>query len=1265
MSGSSIGAAAGLVVAAVGAYFTGGATLAAYGAAFAQYAGAAITVGAAIGNMLMPPKGPQNNGPRLNDLTVQTSTYGAFIPRAYATLAMWGNIFWLENGKLKEVATKAKKGGKGGMMGGGGSAGTTYSYFATFALGLLDCSGGTPIVGIRRIWIGPKLIYDAGSSDHATLIASNATAKGFKVYTGTDTQLADPRMQATLGVNNVPAYRGLAYIVFYDLALADHGNSLVAAQIKCEVVCSGSVNYVLELDSSIAATADNIFHSNNSNYLYTLGSSNPVWSIYDISTPTTPVFVNSLTLSSVTLGGSVTWTLMAVDSNYAYILGNGHGDFTDVNIYDIFNPAGPIFKGSVAISFNAKAIAAKNYYVMAASSYGGNIKMIDATIPTAPVIVATLGGMTDIVNIVMGDYYAYALDSSSAVYVIDIKYKESISVVATISSLTDSAYMVLEGNYLYVNSHLGGHFYIIDISSPTAPATVYSSTAYAGGPIDIDIGYLYLGRTRDSSDFTVYSLSNPILPVLIGSITSTSAAGANGFRGLTAYGNYIYTYNNANNHIETFFFIEGHINGATVPLSYIVQAEALTSNLLTASDLDVTALTSAVRGYRVSQIGSIRGGIEPLQGAWPFDVIQHGYKIKFVPRGGSSVVTVDSTLLDARAAGQKPGVQITNSREMDSILPQKVQLKYFDVTREYDTGEQNAERVNTDAVNLLSIDMAIVFNANEAAGKAQVLLYLYWMERYDIAFVLPPEYNNLEPADVITITSDQATYVLRLTAINYTSDGRLECKAKFNDAAIYTPTALGQEGQFTGVSMIISGNTLYSLLDIPLIQDVYDTPGFPVAMTGYNAGWPGGELFRSADNGQTWDGIQGFEPPGSVMGIGVATTVLATHSGTTLDKSGVLTVLMTQSTISSVTEAQMFAGSNWFAYGSDQRWEIIAVQNCVLQSDGTYVLTDFLRGQFGTEWATGLHVVGDSFVHLSSSELAFVAMNLTYIGIEAKYRGITSGSLIDSDTDRAFTYRGVNLECLSPCQLTGNRNPSTNDLTLIWTRRTRFAGWRDAVDAALGEVAESYEIDIYADINYASVKRTIAVATPTAIYTNAQQTTDFGTNAAHAYWRLYVTANNGDATYTDFNEVEFRATAGGTDQSTGGTALAGSTYPSYPASSAFDDNNATYCILQAGLPNYIGYHFTSPVFVGEFAITSTHTGESTRGPKNFNLQYSDDGAAWTTAYSVAGQTAWGTEEKRLFSTGLIDITTMPLYVKIYQLSANVGRGYPLTATLTR
>jgi hypothetical protein len=521
-------------------------------------------------------------------------------------------------------------------------------------------------------------------------------------------------------------------------------------------------------------------------------------------------------------------------------------------------------------------------------------------------------------------------------------------------------------------------------------------------------------------------------------------------------------------------------------------------------------MTDAVRGYRIAATGAIRGGLDPLRAAWPFDVVQHGYQIKFKKRGSASVVTIPSGMLDARAVGDAPGVRITDSREMDLVLPRKVTVKYLDVTREYNQNEQYSQRLNTDAVNERIVDLPIVFNATEAAQKAESLLYLYWLERYDITLKLPQDYAYLEPGDVITVNGENATYELRLVAVNTQPSGIIECQAKYNNASIYVSTTAntGSEGASTGSALTTAGNTTYQLLDIPLMQDIYDTAGFPVAMTGYLSTWTGGILYRTDDNGQTWQDITAFPYPGCV--IGYATNTLAVHGGTVLDKTNRLTVKLYQGTLASVTQDQMFQGLNWFAYGADTRWEIIAAQNCVLQGDGSYILSDFLRGQMGTEWLTGTHAANDSIVLLDTAKLSFVTTNLSTIGQLRNYRGITQGATLDSDTNRAFTYQGVNLECLSPCQFTGSRHPTTRDWTLSWTRRSRYAGWRDYVDASLGEATESYEMDIYSSSAYTTVKRTLSSTTPTLTYTSANQTTDFGANQGTLYVKVYqISANVG------------------------------------------------------------------------------------------------------------------------------------------------------------
>jgi hypothetical protein len=141
------------------------------------------------------------------------------IPRVYGTVTVNGNVFWLENNQIKETVTKKKSGGKGG-----GSKTTTRTYTYSRLSRWVCARGRLPACAASGSGRRSDLRRRIERPD--TIAASNDAAAGFHVYLGTDTQAPDARMQATLGVANTPAWRGLAYIVFYDLQLARYGNSL-------------------------------------------------------------------------------------------------------------------------------------------------------------------------------------------------------------------------------------------------------------------------------------------------------------------------------------------------------------------------------------------------------------------------------------------------------------------------------------------------------------------------------------------------------------------------------------------------------------------------------------------------------------------------------------------------------------------------------------------------------------------------------------------------------------------------------------------------------------------------------------------------------------------------------------------------------------------------------------------------------------------------------------------------------------------------------
>lgn len=1090
MSGKTVGVVAGAVIGAVIGYF-----VPAIGVVNGAMLGAQIGgLGGGIYDALNSSSKPFTGGPRLSDLSVQTATYGAPVQRVYGTIAVWGNIFWLENNQLKETekTQKSSGGGKGlSSLVGGGSSTRVYSYSATIAVGL--CEG--PITGIRRIWIGPKLVYDIGSSNEQELIASMEFGANFKLYLGTEDQLPDPRMQATLGVANVPAYRGLAYLVFFDLGLGDYGNSLPVAQIKVEVVKDGAQGYYLEEVSTTNTANTHGYATVSGSYAYVTNYVSGL-QIFNISNPAAPILEGSCATETYPRD-------ILVIGRYAYIACNGNNS---LQIFDITAKLAPVAVGYLALSYETTSLAIHGFYAYVLCRNVlplSKIQVVYIFNASSPLLVGSVATELDPVKIIIVDTLAYVLcNGANSLQIFAI----GGGMPALLDSISINDYpvdMVIANGFIYITYRYIGTIEIYSLADPVNPVLAGTfSNAGVDGRLAANGDYLAVSAplASDNNELRVYKISDPVAPVFIG---SAPVFGVLGIEHLTFVGSYIYAViANSFNKLQIFCFVEPTIASNQIPLSEIVSAETLQSNLLTAGDIDVTSLVPMVRGYKIGQVSTIRSVIEPLQASWFFDAVQSGYKIKYILRGLSSIASISHEELDARAAGKAPGVQFLTSREMETILPAKVSVKFYDVEREYDTGNQYAERSNTGAVNVNEVDLAICLTTAEGAQKTATLLYLYWLERYDLAFSLPPVYAYLEPVDIITITTGDGVFELRLTSIHYTSDGRLDCKAKLNHAALYSQAQItGEPGQSTGVHVLLPGPTVYEILDIPLLQDVYDYAGYPLAMAGRLSGWPGGDLLVTDDGGQSWVDLQSVQPPGATMGF--ASTALGAHGGTVLDKSSLLTVRLYHGELSSVTEAQMFAGSNWFAYGVNGRYEVIAAQNCVLQSDGTYILSDFLRGQMGTEWATGLHAVGDALVHLSSTELEFILTNTALIGVSRTYRGITQGKLIDSDEDREFTYNAVNLEPLSPCALTGSRHPSTNDWTLTWTRRSRYAGWRSYVDADLAEASEAYEIDIFSSNTYATLKRTLSVSAPTAVYTSAQQVADFGSNPSQLCIKIY------------------------------------------------------------------------------------------------------------------------------------------------------------------
>jgi len=1031
-------------------------------------------IGGMIGGYIDPPKGANSVGPRLEDLTVQTSTYGAVLPRIKGTVAVTGNVFWLEGDQIKEHAKTEKVGGKGGPT----SKQTTFSYTATFAVGLSQ-QVAAPIAGIRRLWLANTLVYDAGSGDINSIIASNLQAGVvFRVYDGRDDQEPDPRMQADKGVANVSGYPGRAYIVFYDLDLTErYNNSLMMVQAKVELVCAGSSGISHYSLSSFNGTPDlqvvSAVVDMQKTRFAVARYQNWDGALFGVDFYETRYgeFENRLVASvDHAMGGGA---YLAAATSLVRVCQSSIGPCF-VGLRGHYDGLGTRLWAEFCLIDQSGVVVDTTINESAGFSYLFNICAVDGSV----VFTADNSSARAVQRIEAGVSTASAI----SIIAVSIGFSESYLFVleytggssSTTVKLLDRSTLAVVQTYTQAVNGLNGHIHVI--SDTEFYVSADASLSHWVGGVAENIGAVLSVPTSTNSRWYFPSF-DPLYTVQ--------------FNNSSANAGYAYDLKIA---------YDALVAGPAKLRDVVTEECALAG--ISSADIDLTELVNSdVRGYRVSQAGSVRAVLEQLQAAFPFDVIQSGYKLKFKSRGGAPVLTVPESDLGAHTGNETPS-RFMLTTEMPSQVPAKITFNFLNADREYDPDEQSAAFTAQDVKNSYTVSLPLVMTPTEALKAADVLLKKEQRERTSAGtFWLPPsdDYRKLEAADVIDVIAQGRTHTIRLTKVTQLPDGRIECDGKLTSSAAYASTAVAQPSLALGQSGVpLAGSSELLLLDIPRIVSDQDTPGIVLGMYGYTSGWPGGIALKSDDFGESFNSIVGFKSKTEVFAV-TGTPASVPPYGIDHVTLLIVTPEWSGADLSSITEAQHYALGNLAAYGADGRWEIVCFKTVVDNGDGTYALRDFLRGRFGSEWAMSLHVAGDKLVMLDMDRVDFAGLPSSAINSLRVWRGVTTGAALDSALDISDTYEAHNLKPLSPTAIKGARDVSSLDWTVSMTRRSRWPveAFSGAV-TPIGESAESYALDIF-DAGFATLKRTLTSTTPSFVYSSAHQLTDFGINPATVY----------------------------------------------------------------------------------------------------------------------------------------------------------------------
>jgi hypothetical protein len=192
--------------AAIGAGF-GGAVLGLSGAVIGRAIGA--TLGRAIDQRLLGAGSDPVDVGRIDRLRLTGAGEGAPIGQLWGRMRLAGQVIWAT--EFTEIVRR-RRSGKGAPK----PKVNEYSYSVSVAIAL--CEG--EILRVGRVWADGNEISPQDLN--------------LRIYTGTETQLPDPIIEAVEGAGRAPAYRGLAYVVIEDLELGPYGNRV--PQFNFEVV---------------------------------------------------------------------------------------------------------------------------------------------------------------------------------------------------------------------------------------------------------------------------------------------------------------------------------------------------------------------------------------------------------------------------------------------------------------------------------------------------------------------------------------------------------------------------------------------------------------------------------------------------------------------------------------------------------------------------------------------------------------------------------------------------------------------------------------------------------------------------------------------------------------------------------------------------------------------------------------------------------------------------------------------------------------------
>ncbi len=1043
----------------------------------------------------------QIEGPRLTDTSASLADYGTSLNYLLGQRVVSCPAIFCKEIREKKKTRKGKSGKQ-----------VEYTGYGTWAVHVADHA----IAGIGKIWFDNHLVYDAtgGEEEIYPLADDYDLEASLRIYTGSETQLPDPDMQAYIeardGAGTCPAYRGTSYIYFENIPLEMLGNRFPQVEVLVRTTSPAvfrgwyakariqlinpsttlpSLGFYVEPEGAefLSYVDDGFFWLNTVSDEF-------------------PDGIPQVAIDEDGYGATLYWCQAAVlgarevDLRLQFLAGTVDGDMRASFTWQFWDGAASaplpgtstILKpGTVSHStgnpFDVRSIWPDNWYFaisgdgalinpetveeIGGAEYGNPPPPFDDVLGTYgwEYVHADENGLT-VEPELIGDYF-FGLITAGVYSTIPVAPGTTVLFEwQLISSPSESIGLAVYIGYIEYDFAGTIEEAITAISNETADGylSAIGGTDFALNPYPTS----ELVTLPNTGAYKFFIISTDIGNGVRRRVTMTDTSASSGDS----------------------YYDAGDDSYATLEqlLTLVCEKSGLDS-----SDYDWSAVSEHIfTGYNWTQ-GTGKQIVEAVLDLFDVDVRPHDFLLEAVPRGGASQGSLDTAEFHRGRNAGDPPFKLTDVAESD--LVRRVFLIYADASADQEANVAYPVGAAPDSAGSereASIDMqTLALYPDVAQSLAERRQRRERWSRWSASFGLTRRRLALEPGDVWTPVFDGDAMTMRCTRLEIGADGVLQSEWERDDPGLAVlPASTGSPmAGYNPVPVPGDIGSIGTVLDVPLLSDTHDQSA-PLAYLVAGPGAPGqwiGADFAQSETGEldsyvaAWDGISAID--GAVIGTCAAALPAALPWVPDMGSSISVTINAGELTAATLDDLLADATLNLAAVESESGWELVQFMTPTLTGAGTYTITGFLRGVRGTEWAIGGHQAGDRFILLDSAAKRRT-MGAGELGDTDWYSVGSTGHLPNEDTAFSLTYSGASHRPLAPVH--GSAVQSGNDWVFDATRRTRIGGASlDNQDVPLGEASESWSLDI---LDGSTVVRTITGVSLPLTYAEADQVTDFG-----------------------------------------------------------------------------------------------------------------------------------------------------------------------------